>query len=194
MQSTALDGDVVECPAVCLVPPARLPARRDPPAHLTHPSTWQSCIGQGAFVFAHSSFAIVAANCPPHPSPHVRSCSASCGRRSCLGLFASEGRCEPCGDSCADCNAKGQCLACQRFYGLVNGTCQHCEENCYSWWAGAGAAGVGQRRCSLELAGQGVGVWRRAQGLPCTCCPSNHTITATNKCVIPPPCPLLQRR
>ncbi|KAI7845386.1 hypothetical protein COHA_001091 [Chlorella ohadii] len=59
-------------------------------------------------------------------------CSASCGRRSCLGLFASEGRCEPCSDSCADCNAKGQCLACQRFYGLVNGTCQHCKENCYS--------------------------------------------------------------
>lgn len=49
-----------------------------------------------------------------------------------MGLFASEGRCEPCGDSCSDCNDKGACVACGRFNGLINGTCQRCPENCYA--------------------------------------------------------------
>lgn len=63
----------------------------------------------------------------------VCSCIARCRKHSCIGLFASEGRCQECGADCRECDAKGACLECNSYYALVNGACQPCPDFCKSW-------------------------------------------------------------
>ena len=104
------------------------------------------------------------------PAP-VRSCGAMCGRRSCTGLFATEGRCETCGDYCSDCDAKGACTGCNRFHGLVNGTCQQCPDNCYSWCGarGRGTACGALEECSLGTPGSKPSMHAQPRMEPLVC-------------------------